>query len=237
MRGWFATWRKIAEGNPQIGNLFLRMILPAKLGHLLRNLAPRHTAVLRAEFQTLTREALAVLAGVQDITDISYRLATQKRGGAAFCDLSLVAEPAYVAGFVAALPDMHKLKPDLSSCIVDWHSRGVSSGIPSVDDFMSAVTALQADGVTSTIEELLSTEIKSMHTLQQKLTEVRRKKFTAETERLIENDHVKRAAYRAGGDAHAGQFFARGPEDRGSHDAASSLSAGHSQSSFHPPPG
>ncbi len=37
--------------------------------------------------------------------------------------------------------DMHKLKPDLSSCIVDWHSRGALSGIPSIDDFISAVTA------------------------------------------------------------------------------------------------
>ena len=54
-----------------------------------------------------------------------------------------------------------------------------------------------------------------MHTLQHKLTEVRRKQFTEGTERLIENDHVKRAAYRAGGDAHAGQFLHAVPKTEG----------------------
>jgi hypothetical protein len=134
--------------DPQSQAHYLRMVLPAKIMHLLRGLAPIHSRPLVEEFNRLQREAIASMCGVPEISDLSYALALQWKGGAGFGNLSLVPEPAFVASILSALPDLEHAIPGITDDIRAAYT-GEGPGRPcnshTLGAFVDAVKVLNAE--------------------------------------------------------------------------------------------
>jgi hypothetical protein len=206
------------EDDPQQYHLFLSMVLPGKITHLLRGIAPEYSKRLTDGFTAMQRAAICDMAKVTSITDLQFDLARMGTGsgGAGYRNVEIMREPAFVAGYLAGLDFAVSGAPDLVDRLVESdRSRQTTTGYATADHFLQAVWTLQREEPSITLEALLQIDEAGLKKLQKKLTGHRKEAMRKRTETAMSRDWVGFAHHEAGTQREAGMWLTAIPRTPG----------------------
>ena len=201
MRRDFQKTEEACREDPQLHLLLLKMVLTNKTSHLLRGLTPCQAAPVISEFERLQRIAICSIAGVHEISDLSFDLARTTNGLGLSCTAD-ICDAAFVSSMIASREVVEEAVPGIFGAMDDGN-------LPlSMREFHEAVSRLHDDDSSFTLDSLLATPASHYKHLQAKLSAPRKRRKEAEVEvRVMAAGQVEAAIWTSGNTVEARAWF------------------------------